>query len=102
MTIVHEPGRATVTSHFVNGEWTDASGPTFAVYNPLNDEVVASAAAGTAADAQAAVSAAAAAFPAWAAMAPGARQALFLRAADIVERRTEELVTRMGIQGGAR
>jgi vanillin dehydrogenase len=101
VTILQETGRSTTTSHFINGQWTDASGPTFPVYNPLNDELVAEAAAGTAADAEAAVAAAAAAFPAWAAMAPRARQALFLKAADIVERRTDELVALMAIEGGA-
>jgi vanillin dehydrogenase len=89
------------TSHFINGQWTDHSGPTFPVYNPLNDELVAEAAAGGAAEAEAAVAAAAAAFPAWANLAPGARQALFLKAADIVDRRHEELVQLMAIEGGA-
>ncbi|WP_374947486.1 aldehyde dehydrogenase family protein [Agreia sp.] len=42
-----------------------------------------------------------AAFPAWAAMPPGARQKLFLSAADIVERRMEELVELMAVEGGA-
>jgi acyl-CoA reductase-like NAD-dependent aldehyde dehydrogenase len=90
-----------VTTHFINGEWTAAGGPTFAVTNPLNDELVFEAAAGRAADAEAAVAAAAAAFPAWAALNPEARQQLFLRAADIVERRTEELVQLMAVEGGA-
>ncbi len=53
-----------MSTHFINGEWTTPSGPTFPVYNPLNDELVEEAAAGTAADAEAAVAAAAAAFPA--------------------------------------
>ena len=90
-----------MTTHFINGEWTAAGGPTFPVTNPLNDELVFEAAAGRAADAEAAVAAAAAAFPAWAALNPGARQALFLRAADIVDRRTEELVQLMAVEGGA-
>jgi acyl-CoA reductase-like NAD-dependent aldehyde dehydrogenase len=91
----------TTTSHFINGSWTESGGRRFAVTNPLNDDLVAEAAAGTAADAAAAVAAAAAAFPAWANLAPGARQALFLKAADIVERRTEELVQLMAVEGGA-
>ncbi len=91
----------TITSHFINGEWTADGGPTFPVCNPLNDELVFEAAAGGAAEAEAAVAAAAAAFPAWAALAPGERQQLFLRAADIVERRTEELVHLMAVEGGA-
>lgn len=101
MTISVEPGHPIVTSHFINGEWTAAGGPTFRVTNPLNDELVGEAAAGGAAEAEAAVAAAAAAFPAWANLAPGARQLLFLKAADIVERRHEELVELMAVEGGA-
>ena len=67
----------------------------------LGSPAVAPAAAGGRAEAEAAVAAAAAAFPAWADLAPGARQALFLRAADIVERRQEELVRLMAVEGGA-
>ncbi len=101
MTIVVDADSCTVTSHFINGEWTDPGGPTFPVYNPLNDEIVAEAAAGGAAEATAAVAAAAASFPAWANMAPGERQRLFLKAADIVERRHEELVALMAVEGGS-
>ncbi|GAB2832370.1 aldehyde dehydrogenase family protein [Microbacterium insulae] len=91
----------TRTTHFIDGAWTEPVGPTFPVLNPLNDELVADAAAGTAADMQAAIDAAAAAFPAWANLAPGARQQLFLRAADIVDRRHDELVALMAVEGGA-
>lgn len=101
MTIEQALGKTTVTSHFINGEWTAPGGPTFPVYNPLNDELVADAAAGSTAEARAAVAAAAAAFPAWANLGPGARQDLFLKAADIVDRRHEELVRLMAIEGGA-
>ena len=101
MSIFTGAGTSTVTSHFINGEWTESGAETFAVLNPLNDSLVADAAAGTAIDAEAAVAAAAAAFPAWANLAPGARQALFLKAADIVDRRTEELVELMAVEGGA-
>ncbi|GGF15801.1 aldehyde dehydrogenase family protein [Subtercola lobariae] len=101
MTITVEQGSATVTTHFINGEWTDAESPTFAVTNPFNGEVVAEAAAGGRREAEAAVAAAAAAYPAWAALAPGERQRLFLKAADIVDRRHEELVELMAVEGGA-
>ncbi len=101
MTIVAGVASPTVRSHFINGEWTTTGGPTFPVQNPLDDALVAEAAAGGAAEAEAAVAAAAAAFPAWATMAPGARQLLFLKAADIVERRHEELVRLMAVEGGA-
>ena len=90
-----------VTSHFINGVWTEPGAETFPVLNPLNDELVAEAAAGGGAEAAAAVAAAAAAFPDWAGMAPGTRQLLFLKAADIVERRQEELVRLMAVEGGA-
>lgn len=90
-----------VTTHFINGAWTASGGPTFPVYNPLDDGLVAEAAAGGRAHAQAAVDAAAAAFPGWAGLNPAARQSMFLKAADIVERRTEELVHLMAIEGGA-
>lgn len=101
MSIFAGVGYPTVTSHFINGQWTQRSGPTFPVHNPLDDELVAQAAAGTPVDMQAAVDAAAAAFPAWANMPPGAQQQLFLKAADIVDRRHEELVSLMAVEGGA-
>ena len=91
----------TRTTHFINGEWTPVGGPSFPVTNPYNDEIVAHIAAGGRAEAEAAVAAAAAAFPAWAAMAPGERQRLFLKAADITERRMDEIVPIMAAEGGA-
>jgi len=101
MTIFAGAGTPTETTHFINGRWTDGGGATFAVTNPLNGSLVANAAAGGSAEAAAAVAAAQAAFPAWAAMAPGARQKLFLTAADIVERRQEEIVELMAVEGGS-
>ncbi|WP_223693559.1 aldehyde dehydrogenase family protein [Leifsonia poae] len=102
MTILRGVGGGpAVTSHFIDGGWTAPGGRTFPVRNPLDDGLVAEAAAGGREEAVAAVAAAAAAFPAWAAMAPGERQRLFLKAADIVDRRHEELVELMAIEGGA-
>ncbi|WP_223622883.1 aldehyde dehydrogenase family protein [Microbacterium sp. EST19A] len=101
MTIIPDAGRHSVTTHFIDGAWTTASGPTFDVRNPLDDSLVAESAAGSASDMQTAVDAAARAFPAWAGMAPGERQRLFLAAADIVDRRHDELVRLMAIEGGA-
>ncbi|KQP01802.1 aldehyde dehydrogenase family protein [Leifsonia sp. Leaf264] len=101
MSIFDGPDGHAVTSHFIDGAWTTPGGTTFPVRNPLDDALVAEAAAGGVAEAEAAVAAAAAAFPAWANLAPGARQELFLKAADIVERRTEELVRLMAVEGGA-
>ena len=89
------------TTHFIDGQWSQPGGPTFPVTNPFNGELVAEVAAGGRAEAAAAVAAAHAAFPAWAATSPGERQRLFLKAADITERRMEEIVRIMAIEGGS-
>lgn len=88
------------STHFIGGRWLDAGGPTFPDHNPYTGEVVAQVAAGTQQHAQAAVDAAHAAFPAWAAMPPGQRQRLFLAAADIVERRTDDLIRLLAAETG--
>ena len=88
------------TTHFINGQWSAPGGPTFADYNPYDGEVVAQVAAGGRAEADAAIAAAHAAFPAWAAMPPGERQRLFLRAADIVEKRRQEIAGVMAVEAG--
>ncbi|BCI51394.1 aldehyde dehydrogenase [Mycolicibacterium litorale] len=88
--------------HYINGQWTTAAGgATFDVRNPYNDALYARAAAGTAADANVAVSAAHRAFSGWAAMSPEDRQALFLRAAAIVERRQDELALILAEETGS-
>lgn len=89
------------TTHFINGRWSEAGGRTFPDFNPYNSELVAEIAAGGRAEAEAAVAAAHAAFPAWAAMPPGERQRLFLKAADIVERRQRDIVHVMAVETGA-
>nr|WP_145830099.1 aldehyde dehydrogenase family protein [Streptomyces sp. T12] len=70
-------------------------------HGKIIDALYAHAAAGTADDADAAVSAAHRAFPAWAAMSPEKKQALFLRAAGIVERRQEEFATILAEETGS-
>jgi acyl-CoA reductase-like NAD-dependent aldehyde dehydrogenase len=75
---------------YIGGEWSGAD-RLFDDLNPFTGKVMAQIPAGTRADAARAVDAAAAAFPAWAAMPPAERQTLFLRAADIVERREDEI-----------
>ena len=89
------------TTHFIDGKWAAAGGRSFPDYNPFNGEVVANIAAGGRAEADAAVAAAHAAFPAWAAMPPAERQRLFLKAADITERRLDEIAHLMAVEGGA-
>ncbi|HXY85457.1 MAG TPA: aldehyde dehydrogenase family protein [Gaiellaceae bacterium] len=77
---------------FIGGEWVDASsGGTFDDLDPFTGDVVAKIAAGTGDDARRAIDAAAEAFPAWAAAPPAERQAVFLKAADILESRADEV-----------
>lgn len=87
------------STHFINGRWSEP-GRTFDDLNPLDGALVARVAAGGRVEADAAVAAAHAAFPAWAAMTPGERQRLFLRAADIAERRHDEAVHLMAVEAG--
>ena len=89
------------TTHFINGEWSESAGRTFPDFNPYDGELIANIAAGGRAEAEAAVAAAQAAFPAWAAMPPGERQRLFLKAADITERRLEDIVRLMAFENGS-
>ncbi len=76
-------------------------GGTFERHNPLDGTVATRAAAGTVADAIAAVDAARAALPAWAALGPGARRALLLRAADALAARTADFITTMAQETGS-
>ncbi len=87
---------------YIAGKWSDAEGErTFEDFDPFNGEIVALIPAAGKSDAQRAIAAAADAFPAWAAMQPAAKQRLFLRAADIVERRTPELISLLARESGA-
>jgi acyl-CoA reductase-like NAD-dependent aldehyde dehydrogenase len=100
MTTTEAAFATTPTTHYINGRWSEPGGRTFADRNPFSDEVVASVAAGGPADAEAAVAAAHAAFPSWAAMAPKDRQRLFLRAAEICERRRPDIVHLLAVESG--
>jgi acyl-CoA reductase-like NAD-dependent aldehyde dehydrogenase len=72
---------------FIGGVWAGASeGATFEDLDPFTGDVVANVPAGTRADA------ARAAFPEWSQSLPAQRQAIFLKAADILESRGEEIV----------
>ena len=81
---------------FIGGKWVDAAnGKTFEDMNPYTGEVYAYLAAGKREDATRAIEAAKAAFPEWSSMPPSARRKVFLKAADIMERRQDELVKAM-------
>jgi acyl-CoA reductase-like NAD-dependent aldehyde dehydrogenase len=78
---------------YINGEWVDAlDGGTYEDLNPYTGEVFAKVPSGKRADARLAVDAAAAAFPSWSHTLPAQRQALFLKAADILEKKQMEIV----------
>jgi acyl-CoA reductase-like NAD-dependent aldehyde dehydrogenase len=78
---------------YINGEWVGAlDGQLYDDLNPYTSEVFARVPAGKRADARRAIDAAAAAFPGWSHTLPAERQALFLKAADILEKKQEEIV----------
>jgi acyl-CoA reductase-like NAD-dependent aldehyde dehydrogenase len=79
--------------HLIGGQWVDsAEGGTFDDLDPYTGDVVASVAAGGREDARRAIAAAHEAFGAWSQAGPGMRQAIFLKAADILESRRDEVV----------
>jgi vanillin dehydrogenase len=84
---------------YIGGQWT-SSGEMFDDLDPYRGTVMARVPAGTRADAARAVDAAAVAFPGWADLPPAGKQALFLRAADIVERRAEEITALLATETG--
>jgi acyl-CoA reductase-like NAD-dependent aldehyde dehydrogenase len=86
---------------FVDGKWvSSAGGRTFDDLNPYTGEVYAHIPAGTREDATRAIEAASAAFPEWARTAPGEKRRIFLKAADIMEGRQDELVRAMAEEAG--
>jgi acyl-CoA reductase-like NAD-dependent aldehyde dehydrogenase len=84
---------------YIGGQWV-TPGKLFDDLDPYRGTVMARVPAGTRADAARAVDAAAAAFPDWADLPPGGKQAMFLRAADIVERRREEITALLAAETG--
>jgi len=78
---------------YINGEWVGAlDGEVYNDLNPYTGEVFAHVPSGKRADAKRAVDAAVEAFPAWSHSLPAERQALFLKAADILEKKQMEIV----------
>src|SRR3989454_10806933 len=86
--------------NYINGEWVGAA-KTFENRNPANtEEVVGLFSKGTPQDVADAAAAAAAAFPAWAAMPAPARGNLLYKAADILDRKFEQLGAEMTREEG--
>jgi aldehyde dehydrogenase (NAD+) len=87
---------ATKQEMFIGGKWVGAvGGETFDDMNPYTGEVYARVPAGSRKDATLAIEAARDAFPEWASTPPGVKRQIFLKAADIMERRQDELVRAM-------
>jgi acyl-CoA reductase-like NAD-dependent aldehyde dehydrogenase len=86
----------------IGGEWVAASGgETFDELDPFTGDVVARVPAGGREDARRAVEAADAAFPAWETSPPAERQRIFLKAADLLEGRGDEVVSLLARETGA-
>ena len=102
MSTTTETGSAPLACReFIGGEWVEsAGGATFDDLDPFTGDVVARVPAGTREDARRAVEAAAAAFPTWSSTTPAVRQGLFLRAADILESRGDEVVSLLARETG--
>jgi acyl-CoA reductase-like NAD-dependent aldehyde dehydrogenase len=93
--------QATEVKQFIGGSWVDAAdGTTFDDRDPFTGETVAVVPSGGADDAQRAIEAASAAFPGWAETPPAARQAIFLKAADLLEERRDEVVSLLARETG--
>ena len=87
--------------HFIGGDWADsASGRSYLNLSPWSGETLSEVAAGDMEDADRAVAAAHAAFEGWARTLPHERQLVFLRAADILERRGEEVLAALAAETG--
>src|SRR4051794_7957718 len=88
--------------HFIGGEWVDGGGgELFDDLDPFNGDTVAKVAAGTREDAKRAIDAAAEAFGEWSQTPPAQRQGIFLKAADILESRRDEVVSWLARETGA-
>jgi len=86
---------------YINGEWVGAlDGAVYDDLNPYTGEVFARVPSGKQADAKRAIDAAVVAFPAWSHTLPAERQALFLKAADILEKKQMEIVTILAEETG--
>jgi vanillin dehydrogenase len=97
------PQTAAIQNHhlFIDGKWLDAlDDRTFEKTNPFTGEIIARFASAGRKDARRAIDAAAAAFPAWSATPAALRRNLFLKAADILDRRQPEIARIMAEEMG--
>ena len=86
---------------YINGEWVGAlDGEVYDNLNPFTGEIFARVPSGKRADARRAIDAAVAAFPGWSHTLPAERQALFLKAAEVLEKKRDEIVTILAEETG--
>jgi acyl-CoA reductase-like NAD-dependent aldehyde dehydrogenase len=91
---------AELFANYINGEWVKRPA-TFEDINPANtDEVVGNFVTGTAEDIEQSAAAAAAALPGWAGMSAPARGAILFKAADLLEKRFEQISAEMTREEG--
>ena len=83
-------GHAVPQGHYINGSWIDGDG-SYAVFSPINGEILGEMPAGTEAEVQAAVASAHSAFPAWAALGAEGRLPILKRFAEEIGKRAEAL-----------
>src|ERR1700675_3559313 len=89
-------------NYFAGNQWRNAAdNKVFEVHEPYSGRLFARVAAGSRADARAAVDAAAGAFPAWAESSPNERARLFLKASEIVRRRRTEIAEILARETGS-
>ena len=89
--------------HYIGGRYTPSvSGETFDAVNPATEQVTTQVARGSAEDANAAVAAAKAVFDAgdWSRAKPSFRREVLFRAADLLEKRSEEIVALQSLEMG--
>ncbi|HMJ26563.1 MAG TPA: aldehyde dehydrogenase family protein, partial [Pyrinomonadaceae bacterium] len=88
--------------YFAGNQWRKAADDQFfEVHEPYSGQLFARVAAGSRADARAAVDAAAKAFPTWAESTPAAKASLFLKASEIVRRRRTEIAEILARETGS-
>jgi aldehyde dehydrogenase (NAD+) len=86
---------------YIYGEWVEALDKEYYDdLNPYTGEVFAKVPSGKRADVKRAIDAAMAAFPSWSHTLPAERQALFLKAAEILERKRDEIVSILADETG--
>lgn len=89
------------TNLYINGQWRDgAAGERFDVFNPANEEVLASVASAEIEDADAALDAAEAAFADWAARSPRQRSEILRKAWELMMSRLDEFARLITLENG--